>query len=320
VLSFEQRGGVNKLLTSAVGKYFITRGDMEESYFLAGGEFRLGCDVNDPSQTGQCSDLFDVETIPLPSLLAPTPFDRFQAAFGTANPDASSAYLVLNAGEARFIYDGEAEPVYLDRTLWHDPYGNVQFESDLGATTIAGDERIVVTSFAEDPCYEGAGALQECFPSAFPRNLHNLPSQRGDYPAIPGAGPQSATTFSYDGLQPGWATRGNLARTTTGLGSDAAHVDYVHGANTYGLPSQVSDRHADESAAVFTASSFDPSQTFVVQSTVQGLTNRTRYDPPDAPPGMGLVYIETDENGAWTARGADAFGRPTDLLPENWST
>jgi len=316
--AFGMVGGVLSLLEVNVGKYFVTRADLDQTFVLQGLNFRLACDVAQPGQIAECDDFVDIQTLDLSFLPAALPFDRFQAGFGPGNSDASAAFLVLDAGETRLVYDGDPTPVQIEQTRFHDPYGNVQFTVDLGNVADPTDNSAQISTFAEDVCYQGAPAGSgECFASSLPRNLHNLASANTtlsfpDLSQSQNLRLVSIETLDYDGLSNGYTTVGNLSRTTTGLGASEQIVDYQYAPGHFGRPNRVSDPHRAGEATVFSEFTLDAAQSFVTTRRHAGVLFSTRtYDPPGAPPGFGLLYTEVDENGAWVAQGADSFGRPT---------
>jgi RHS repeat-associated protein len=316
--AFGMVNGVLSLLEVNVGKYFVTRADLDKTFVLQGLNFRLACDVAQPGQIAECDDFVDIQTLDLSFLPATLPFDRFQAGFGPDNRDDDRAFLVLDAGETQLVYDGDATPVQIEQTRFHDPYGNVQFTLDLGDIADDTDNAAQISTYAEDVCYQGAPAGSgECFASTLPRNLHNLPGSNNTF-SFQESGASlhlrlvALETLNYDGLSNGYTTVGNLTRTTSGLGASLQIVDYEYASGHFGRPHRVSDPHRAGEATVFTEFGLDAAQSFVTTQRHAGVLFSTRtYDPPGAPPGLGLLYTEVDENGAWVAQGADPFGRPT---------
>jgi RHS repeat-associated protein len=291
------------LLDRTVSYYAITRADVQGTALLRGDEYVEACDLDaaehiaDPAGSA-CEALLDLEGsiyagLPLP---APLPYAGFRARFGASNADRDRAYLVLPIATLSILYDGDLlDPTLRFSERWHDPHGNVQLEWDHGLVGDPADDRLTLRAFVA-PVPGGA------------EHLYALPAWTARQ-SVPGAVVVAQDRFTYDGLADGLASSGNLTRQVSGLGADQVAIDRTYAPSTYGLPVQVSDPYSISEAPNPTAFEYDASNTFLTRASRGGLVAETRYDPPGAPPGLGIVHQTIDANGATVTYEADVFGR-----------
>lgn len=300
-------GSPDRLLSQTESSFLMTRADLAGT-FLINLAWTSICDpdISLLSNPGSC----DISTLDenqpltpgLPALPGPLPFAGFRGAFSSANTDESRAYLVLPVRAETSTFDG-AEVVARSRSVLYDRYGNQQYAIEL-ATGV--DNLYVTSEFATPTC-----SAPDCGPSY----LRSLPMRVQSYAATDPA--VRRTAFFYDGLALGSATRGNLALRVDGLTGEEVAVakTYPNSANgrpTTGLPgSQADPFFSGTSTLRISYTEHDPSGTFATSSTRGTLTTTTTYDPPGAPPGLGIPYRVQGPNGLLSETFADVFGRPT---------
>jgi RHS repeat-associated protein len=327
-----------ELLERDVNHYALTRADLSGTAWLRAFDFAAACEEFDgdadalPADEGasapppgeECS-LFNLERSTYSQLLEAArggggpslPYAPFRARFEPASRDARLAYLVLPAGRVRFVWDGSAEPLVLLSAQWHDPFGNVQLVYDFGEAGKPKDDRITLRRFATPLCADVEDAPLSCGP----KELRNAPSEvlreSGNGVLL------ARDLLAYDGLPNGSVRSGNETSRISGAGESLALMTRTFAPDTFGLADSETEPFAPGEPRRATLLTYDPSKTFVTAREIAvappaaaelertGLVLATSYDPPGAPPGLGIVHETRDENGAVVVQRADAFGRPT---------
>jgi RHS repeat-associated protein len=301
------------LVERTVNAYAFTRGDMTGTYLLMGTSIltsgnALACDPT--LAGGGASCLYDLQQDPYATSLAlpaPLPFAPFQNAFCNAEPtnrDCVFAYLVLPVGSQTGSYDTSA-PYVTGSLRWHDAHGNVQAEWSRGDLADATDDRVEVRQFAAPA--SGAAAT----------NYYGAPSRR--YQQNVTGVIQADTRFDYDSLPNGQVSKGRVTAVVQVLKDSVNALDTtvtttaVYSDANAGLPHQVSDPFQAGATPRYTVLDYDAGRSFVRVELRGSLYVTTTYDPPGAPPGLGLVRFVDDANARRTTYGADVFGRPTSV-------
>lgn len=308
----DQLGDGDLLLERTINAYAFTNGLLSATYLLLGDAIltngnALSCDPV-AAQTSLGCSIYDLDTDPYAtavSLPAPLPYDAFQDEFCSSDPsnrDCGRAFLVLPIATQTVRFD--QSPFQLNkRVRWHDRHGNVQAEWDRGDLADPTDDRVVTRTFAEP----AAGA---------PPNFYASPSRtwRQSTNGIVLA----ETSIYYDQLSHGQVGKGRATAIVQdwddpvrGIVDSTIATTATYTDANAGLPTNVSDPFAAGETPRFTTYSYHPGKSFVATTTRGVLATSTTYDPPGAPPGLGLVRFVDDANGNRTVTGADTFGRPT---------
>jgi RHS repeat-associated protein len=312
-------------IEQSIHHFAATRGDLATTLLLHPTQILTqGCDpqlsdVQNPAARPDCQ-FIDLQTDAYASLLslpAPQPWSAFQDDFcrsGGPNPsnrDCGFAYLVLPVGNYVIRRDA-TDPVASRVIRWFDYHGNTQAEWTLDDLADPSADRLTVVAFAAPA------------PGA-PSNFFSQPSfvvRQTSPDQSPTTAVLERTQIDYDAQPNGLVLRGNVTAAITDL-EDPVNGDPMENPDTtvrmtrtypatgnVGLPQAVSDPFTPGEPVRSTSLGYDPRKSFVTQATRGGLTVTTSYDPPNAPPGLGLVASVVDENGAQVTFTADAFGRP----------
>ncbi len=308
----DQLGVGDYLLERTANAYAYTRGDFTGTYILLGDAVvangnALECDPASAQIIPDCS-LYDLQTDPYSTALtlpSPLPYQGFQNAFCNAVPtnrDCWLAYLVLPVASQTMRWD-QTTPTLEMKVRWHESHGNVQAEWDRGDDADATDDRVTVRTFAAPA-------------SGAPVNFYGVPSRtwRQNVTGVILAD----TRVDYDGLPNGQVRKGrataivqDLDDLVQGITNSTVTTTASYDDANAGLPTTVSDPFTPGETPRYTTYGYNTGKSFVTTTTRGALVTTTTYDPPGAPPGLGIARFVDDPNGNRTTSGADNFGRPT---------
>ncbi|MDP3938200.1 MAG: toxin TcdB middle/N-terminal domain-containing protein, partial [Deltaproteobacteria bacterium] len=241
-----------------------------------------------------------------PTLVA---FSDWKARF-TGSPDAASARLALPVQKDATVFDPATPSQSLaTRTLTeYDSRGNATAEKFLGDVTQAGDERFTFLEYATpaDPMTNRFG---------FPSHVYVTPAS-GLF-----ADREAETEILYDGAATmGTVATGDITALRRWLRDPLTSAEsYVQSGFSYDAHGNVSEITGDEGGlGIKRQITYGPAGAYATQvveaaGTPETLTTLFEYDPPGAPPGLGLPKRRTEPDGNVTDFTYDALGRPTEV-------
>ncbi|MDP3940199.1 MAG: toxin TcdB middle/N-terminal domain-containing protein, partial [Deltaproteobacteria bacterium] len=235
-------------------------------------------------------------------------FSDWKARFAGA-PGAASARLALPVQKDATVFDPAAPAQAMStRTLTeYDSRGNATAEKFLGDVTQAGGERFTFLEYAT--------------PADPTTNRFGLPSHVYVTPASGLFADRIAETeVLYDGAPTfGTLTTGDITALRRWLKDPLTSAEsYVRTGFSYDAHGNVSQITADEGGLEIKRQiTYGPAGAYATQvveaaGTPEALTALFEYDPPGAPPGLGLLKRRTEPDGNVTDFTHDALGRPTE--------
>lgn len=234
-------------------------------------------------------------------------FSDWKARF-TGAPDAALARLALLVQKDATVFDpaDPAQAMSTQTLTEYDSRGNPTAEKFQGDVTVAGDERFTILEYAT--------------PADPATNLFGLPSHVYVTPASGAFADRAAETeILYDGAATfGTVTTGDITALRRWLKDPLTSTEsYVTTGFAYDAHGNVSQVTADEGGLgiqkqiAYGPSGAYPTQIVAAAGGAEALTTLFEYDPPGAPPGLGLLKRRTEPDGNVTDFAFDALGRPT---------
>jgi YD repeat-containing protein len=215
------------------------------------------------------------------------PFTETEHSWSTQQ--ANGIVTVNLTQEKAYTYDGTADNPRITQTDYqHDSFGNVTKKSELGDTSVTGDERFTYTEYATNPTAWILNTPKHSF-------IHKADDQTK----------VSERWLTYDnhlGIDDP-PTKGDLTKAVAWLNTQGATnpvTQYAY--DSFGNQTAVTDANNHT-----TTTAYDATGTYPISTTnAKTQTTTMQYDL-----GTGNLLSKTDPNGVTTSYTYDVFGRVT---------
>lgn len=190
--------------------------------------------------------------------------------------------------EKNITYDGTAvDPKTVQTNYQYDAYGNVTKKSELGDTSVSGDERYTYNDYT----YNTTDWIVDNVKHTYKNAANDLTKVEESWNYYDGH------TNINDA-----PTKGNLTMTTKWLDGGSSNPSSTYGYDTFGNQTTVIDANSHTTSTTYDTTGTYPTSTTNAKNQTQNIS----YDL-----GTGNILSKTDLNGNATTYTYDVFGRVT---------